>query len=112
MVTKWKEDAERDFFDVIKRSWTYDRMTEDEKIRFSRVLNSAPVRDAVTGSYDHRRKVLQAVYESFLLAIGYNGFNWREPEPAPEPWEELHFAREAYLHKVCSPTPFIPRMNY
>jgi hypothetical protein len=75
-----KELAIHNFKVMIEQSWTYEKMTREEKDNWERVLNSIQTLDSVKGSYNNRWKVLQAIYNSYLLGLGYNGFAWREEE--------------------------------
>lgn len=58
-----KENAKKDFIDMIEKSWI-DVRTEK----------------ALKGSYNHRWDILQIIYHSFLKGCGYTDFNWREKE--------------------------------
>ena len=73
-----KENAIKNFFEMTKKSWTYGKLTEEEKLQFEKTLEAVPVQEAIKGTYNQRWKVLQAVYMAFLNGCGYNDFNWRE----------------------------------
>lgn len=106
-----KENAIQDHFNMITRSWTWARMTDEERTRYSLYLSELKVIEAVTGTYQHRWKVLNALYGMFLEGIGYTSGNWREP--AKENAEtDLRRIREEYLRKQCSPHPFIGHPHY
>ena len=76
-----KENALNDFYEMIKNSWTYERMTELEKRRLSAALFlDMRTEKALKGSYSQRWEILQAIYATFLNAIGYTDFGWREEE--------------------------------
>lgn len=76
-----KEAALDDFIDVIMRSWTWGRMTGEERERFIDALERADrIHKVITGSYQKRRETCQALYNAFLLALGYSGGFWREDE--------------------------------
>lgn len=62
--------------DVIKRSWTWDKLTEEERKRFLN-LN---VFDMIKGNDRTRIEWLQSIYTSFLNALGYEPIGWRETE--------------------------------
>lgn len=80
-MRKNKENALNDFYEMIKNSWTYERMTEKEKERLSAVLFlDVRIEKALKGTYSQRWEMLQAIYATFLSAIGYTDFSWREEE--------------------------------
>lgn len=75
-----KEKALEYFVEMIKNSWTYDKMTEKEKEKLINLLYDNRVIDALKGNFDNRYKILNAIYGAYLSGIGYNGFNWREEQ--------------------------------
>lgn len=80
-MTKTKENAISDFMDMISHSWTWNRLTEDEKKRFSNILYSIEVK----GTYPQRWEALNNYYGFFLEGIGYKPIGWRETdEDAPQ----------------------------
>ncbi len=84
-MNKPKEQANADFIQMIRHSWTYQRMTEPEKAACEKALTSAPAQD-IQGTYRQRWSAYNAIYHAFLIGIGYNGALWREPatgEPLP-----------------------------
>lgn len=83
-MERTNENATRDYIDMARHSWTYERMTEDERKRCEDALYSCITQTAVKGTYFQRWNVLQAVYSAFLDGIGYDGPFWREPKRALE----------------------------
>ncbi len=75
-----KENALQDYINMIVKSWTYGRMTAEEKAACLEVLNGERNNRALKGNYCHRWDILNSVYGSFLRGLGYTGPNWREPE--------------------------------
>ena len=75
-----KEKALYDFKVMIEKSWTYEKMTREEKDNWERVLNDIRTITCLKGNYDTRWNILQAIYMSYLIGIGYDSFNWRESE--------------------------------
>ena len=56
-----------------------------------------------------------AVYQMFEKQINdyrVESFQIVPPQPEPDPRTKLHLKRQEYLHKVCSPAPFIPHPHY
>jgi len=74
---KSKEEAKKDFTEMIEKSWTYFQMTTEEKIRWEAVLSEAAVEKALNGSYQIRWSILQAIYTAYLKGIGYTDGLWR-----------------------------------
>jgi hypothetical protein len=73
-----KESALYNFKIMIEQSWTYGKMTKQERINWEKVLNNVRTRDCLKGNYNTRWNILQAIYMSYLIGIGYDSFNWRE----------------------------------
>ena len=77
-MNKDKEDALKDYLEMIERSWTWYKLTENEKMTFKRWLYTD--RYQLKGSYKQRWDILQNYYMMFLLGTGYEDHNWRETE--------------------------------
>lgn len=73
-----KESALYNFKTMIEQSWTYGKMTKQERINWEKVLNDVRTIDCLKGNYNTRWNILQAIYMSYLIGIGYDSFNWRE----------------------------------
>lgn len=73
-----KDLALYDFKVMIEKSWTYEKMTSEEKDNWERVLNDIRTITCLKGNYNTRWNILQAIYMSYLIGIGYDSFNWRE----------------------------------
>ena len=78
MRERTKENAIHNYIIMTLDSWTYNRMTEEEKRRCIDALKYAHV----TGTYNNRFEQLHSIYRAFLLGLGYTGPKWREPETA------------------------------
>ena len=76
-MTKDKTQAKDDAIKNIMQSWTYEKMTQDERERLGAALNSAQACD-IMGDYYTRRAAFQLAYFAFLQGIGYTGPGWRE----------------------------------
>lgn len=68
--------ARQYYANVIKHSWTWERLTQDERMRFVDCLDLREV----TGSESTRKRTMQCIYRAFLAGLGYDGFKWRENE--------------------------------
>lgn len=74
-------NAYYDFCEMVRKSWTYEKMTEDERSRCWDALHFASSQGFIKGCYQARWGILQAIYKAFLIGIGYSDFNWRDAEP-------------------------------
>ena len=86
-MDKQKENARRDFIEMIRHSWTWNRMTEDEKRHCTDTFFSTASAEAIKGNYDTRYNICHAIYSAYLNGLGYDGGFWREPtatEPVPK----------------------------
>lgn len=79
-MTKYSSAVEDYFQNVIKKSWTWDRLTEEERRRFI----DMSVFDRIKGNNKIRVEWLNTIYESFLSALGYKPIGWRETEEEKE----------------------------
>lgn len=69
------------FNTVIVNSWTWERLTDDERERFKTCIDFS----RIGGSQQQRVKVLNMVYSAFLHGVGYKPTGWRETDPeAPQ----------------------------
>lgn len=75
-MKKYSNAVENYFQDVIKKSWTWERLTQEEKQRFI----DMNVFDRIKGNDKIRIEWLQTTYESFLSALGYKPIGWREAD--------------------------------
>lgn len=71
------ENAVYNYFDeVISKSWTWERLTDDEKERFKNCIDFSRIK----GTARQRVKMLNMVYAAFLKGVGYKFIGWRETE--------------------------------
>ena len=83
---KNKEDAVKDFANMIRNSWTYGRMTKEEQAKVIDLLFwDTPCVKAIKGSYLDRWRTCQAIYSAYLSGIGYTPYGWREDSTEPVP---------------------------
>lgn len=78
--TKNKEDAAINYFEMVKHSWTYGRMTEEEQKEVVCALAEADCQGLLSGGYYQRWRQCEAIYNAFLFALGYRKekHRWRE----------------------------------
>ena len=84
-MKKPKENALSDFMELTRHSWPYQKMTGDEKCRCEKALQNALTQD-IQGTYGQRWNAYNAVYNAYLIGIGYTGPLWREPHPEEIPF--------------------------
>lgn len=75
---KDKENALKDYKEMIINSWTYKKMTADEQIKLFEEFDSIRTQEALKGDYNARWNILNAVYSFYLKGLGYDGYDWRE----------------------------------
>ena len=85
---KNKENAQKDFVDFIKKSWTYNKMTLTEQCDCIRLLLQN--HRAIRGTYSQRWDTMNALYFGFLAGLGYlrNPTAWREEKPENIPFSQ------------------------
>lgn len=71
-----KENAYKDYISMMKESWTYNRMTQEEQKNVGAALELS--RESLHGTYKQRYNALQAIYHGFLCGLGYSGGAWRD----------------------------------
>lgn len=86
MMEKLDEVTNKYFQNVIKNSWTWQRLTEEEKQRFVNL----DVFNKIKGNKDTREQWLFTIYVGFLSGLGFDGsFRWR----ATEKEKKKHFSK-------------------
>ena len=78
-----KETAITNWYDMITKSWTWDRLTQDERTRFNHVVENANDNGVIKGNHQTRWNLLNMLYHSFLMGLGYKPIGWRETEETP-----------------------------
>ena len=74
-----KENAVYAWLQNIKESWTYLRLTEEEKTTLEECIKWNERQKIIKGSYLERYHIMNGLYHTFLLALGYkNSWKWRE----------------------------------
>jgi len=75
-MKKYSNAVENYFQNVIKKSWTWEKMTEEEQQRFI----DMDVFDKIKGNDKTRIEWLNTIYYAFLSALGYTPIGWRVTE--------------------------------
>lgn len=81
MAQKLDEVTNKFFQNIIKTSWTWQRLTEEEKSRFENL----DIFCEISGTKDMREQWLFTIYVSFLSGLGYDGWHWRDEEKTETP---------------------------
>ena len=79
-MKKYSSAVEDYFQNIIKASWTWEKLTEEEQRRFIDMR----VFDKIKGNDKTRVEWLHTIYLSFLTALGYKAVGWRETETEKE----------------------------
>ena len=77
-MNKNKENAQADWTDMIVKSWTWEKLTREERNKFGDELNKETTKKIISGTYKQRLEILNALYSMFLEGCGYNGGTWRD----------------------------------
>lgn len=81
MKGKLDEVTNKYFQNVIKNSWTWQRLTEEEKQRFVNI----DIFNKIKGNKHTREQRLFTIYVGFLSGLGFDGsFRWRATEKKKE----------------------------
>ena len=75
-MKKYSTAVEDYFQNTIKKSWTWERLTKDEQQRFI----DMNVFDKIKGNDQTRVEWMNTIYQSYLIALGYQPIGWREEE--------------------------------
>lgn len=81
-----KEHARFDWTEMICKSWTYARLTPDERKRFFMSVDNAEKCGELKGDYHTRWGILNALYHTYLVALGYSFVGWRDKEGEEQQW--------------------------
>lgn len=73
-----KEEAFNMFVEMTEKSWTYEKLSKQERINLSTTFNEA--KKYLKGNFKQRWSTLDLIYEAFLNALGYceSVVQWRE----------------------------------
>lgn len=77
-MNKNKKNAQTDWTDMIVKSWTWEKLTREERKKFGDELNKETTKKIISGTYRQRWEILSVLYSMFLEGCGYNGGTWRD----------------------------------
>ena len=73
-----KEKALEKYIEMIEKSWTYEKLTKNERLKLHELFNSIQCEIALKGNFKHRWDILQLLYRAYLDGLGYCGADWRK----------------------------------
>ena len=73
-----KVEIREEYMQMIYNSWTWDRLHKEEKDRFINLITSDHITGILKGTRKARWDILNGLYESFLIGVGYTPTNWRD----------------------------------
>ncbi len=77
---KDKNLAKQNYIEMIKESWTWAKLTQEERQTFLDLLEHPQGKRVIKGSYQERYEACDCLYYAFLCGLGYskNPCKWRE----------------------------------
>lgn len=66
------------FQTVIKESWTWAKLTEEEKRRFIDLIYVDSIFYSIARTDKEKIELLNFAYHAFLVGLGYKPIGWRE----------------------------------
>lgn len=79
-INKIENIIEFYFKNNICKSWTYTRLTKEEKERLKKVFFCKQTEDCIKGRIEQKWRILGAIYHSFLMGLNYTSIGWREEQ--------------------------------
>lgn len=77
-LPRTKENALVHYLAMTCRSWTFARMTQEEKERCIFAFLWSSEQGHIKGSFSARWDTMQSIYHAFLSALGYSKGKFRE----------------------------------
>lgn len=72
-MAKYTDAIENHLQNVIKKSWTWQKLTQEEKEKFI----DMSVFDSIKGTDKMRTEWISTIYTAFLVGLGYTPIGWR-----------------------------------
>jgi len=73
-----KVEIREEYLQMIYNSWTWDRLSKEERDRFIKLITSDHITMILKGTRSARWDILNGLYESFLIGVGYTPVDWRD----------------------------------
>ena len=86
-----KNLAKSNYLKSIEQSWTWARLTQEEKEKFIELLDHPCSGIVLRGTYDQRWQACDALYYTFLIGLGYSPLDWRDNQPTVSTFYELNY---------------------
>ena len=101
---KDKNLAQQEWLDMIKKSWTWAKLSAEEQEQFLGLLEHACSRVVIKGDYEQRWDACEALYFTFINALGYDPLHWRESQPTVSHHYELNYKHHGLEFKPLTIT--------
>lgn len=101
---KDKNLAKQEWLEMIQKSWTWEKLTEEERNKFLELLEHPCSSVVIRGNYDERWEACEALYHTFLEGLGYDPLNWRESQPTVSTHYELNYKHHGLEFKPLTIT--------
>jgi hypothetical protein len=85
------EHAKENWIEMIKQSWTWGRLTQEERTKFLELLEHPCSAVVIKGTYNQRWEACEALYHTFLEGLGYKPLEWREQPSTKSTFFELNY---------------------
>ena len=69
-----REEMRKEVIDTYKKSWTYERLSRDEKDNIVSILRNC---NLYGNSKTQIAETMHDIYSAFLTALNYKPFGWR-----------------------------------
>ena len=101
---KDKELAQQEWLDMISKSWTWAKLTVEERAKFVALFAHPCSNVVIKGSYEQRWEACEALYHAFLEALNYDPLHWRESQPTVTHHYELNYKHHGLEFKPLTIT--------
>lgn len=88
---KDKNLAKQEYLEMIKKSWTWAKLTEKEREKFSELLEHPCSAVVIRGNYNQRWEACEALYHTYLEGLGYKPLDWRDNQPTVSTFYEVNY---------------------
>jgi hypothetical protein len=85
------EQAKENWTEMIKQSWTWAKLTQEERTKFLELLEHPCSAVVIKGTYNQRWEACEALYHTFLEGLGYTPLEWRETPSTKTTFYELNY---------------------
>lgn len=76
------EEKKKELYDLVEKivypSWTWAKLTYEEKDRFNSAVYSIVENGLIQGTLKQKKSIVTSLYKIFLIGVGYSDWNWRE----------------------------------